>query len=893
MTDYYDELSQRRKKAQSEGLYPEWYTTAGYSLFEQKYRYQSSGFKEQAQRIAKTAAKHLGKYAEEYEQKFFDLIWKGWLSCSTPVLSNMGTTRGMPVSCEGGYVEDSIDGFYSALHEQAVLSKHGFGTSVYLGDVRGRGEPIAVGGKASGVIPVLKNFVQMSRDVSQGCYDKETELLTEKGWKTFPQLLEDKSKGNVYRVAQVSSEGVVSFVEPLDYMEYEYSGNMISFKDSKNIDLLVTPNHNMTSIPRRRVSNKRGVNGKHLSNVKTIAKRSVHCRADETNCHRDNYMLHSGFAAGNNGLSFWERFLIASQADGHIVERCRTALTFRFKKDRKKERLVQILEALKLKYTYSFYENEKVHAFYVNVGKEVSKDFSWVDISSVSDQWAEDFIQECFLWDGSVISQTGGQYFSSIEENADSVMSVASLAGYKVKKSVDNRVGDTTRNPLYILTLSKGNKFGTESVVKTEIPFNGKVFCVEVPEHNLIVRRNGHNVVCGNSNRRGAIASYLPIDHKDFWEVVEYLEHEPDDLNIGWNISDAFIARLNAGDEDAVKRFKRVMRVKMVTGRGYFFFVDKVNRKRPEAYVKNNLDVKASNLCNEITLHSSKDYSFTCVLSSLNLAKYNEWKDTDAIFTATVFLDCVASEFIERSEGIRGLEKARAFTIKGRALGLGVCGFATYLQQNMMPYESFEAHLFNSLVFAQINEQSRKASEWLAREFGEPDWCSGLGIRNTHRIAIAPTKPPAFLMGGFSGGITPAPAMTYTQAGAGGEMQRINPILLSLMKKKGVDGKKYVQEVIDARGSVQGVSWLTDEEKLVFRTAFEIDQHTVIRLASGRAKHLDQWQSLNLFFSAEDDPAYIAAVHRQAFEDEAILGLYYCYSMAGVVASRGECIACQ
>lgn len=563
MTDYYDELSQRRKKAQSEGLYPEWYTTAGYSLFEQKYRYQSSGFKEQAQRIAKTAAKHLGKYAEEYEQKFFDLIWNGWLSCSTPVLSNMGTTRGMPVSCEGGYVEDSIDGFYSALHEQAVLSKHGFGTSVYLGDIRGRGEPIAVGGKASGVIPVLKNFVQMSRDVSQG------------------------------------------------------------------------------------------------------------------------------------------------------------------------------------------------------------------------------------------------------------------------------------------------------------------------------------------SNRRGAIASYLPIDHKDFWEVVEYLEHEPDDLNIGWNISDTFIARLNAGDEDAVKRFKRAMRVKMVTGRGYFFFVDKVNRKRPEAYVKNNLDVKASNLCNEITLHSSKDYSFTCVLSSLNLAKYDEWKDTDAIFTATVFLDCVASEFIERSEGIRGLEKARAFTIKGRALGLGVCGFATYLQQNMMPYESFEAHLFNSLVFAQINEQSRKASEWLAREFGEPDWCSGLGVRNTHRIAIAPTKSTALLMGGVSEGINPDPAMTYTQAGAGGEMQRINPTLLSLMKKKGVDGKKYVQEVIDARGSVQGVSWLTDEEKLVFRTAFEIDQHTVIRLASGRAKHLDQWQSLNLFFSAEDDPAYIAAVHRQAFEDEAILGLYYCYSMAGVVASRGECIACQ
>lgn len=563
MSDYLEELSEKRKKAQDDGLYPEWYITAGYSLFEQKYRYEASGFKEQAQRIAATAAKHLGKYAEEYEKKFFDLIWKGWLSCSTPVLSNTGTTRGMPVSCEGGYVEDSVDGFYTALHEQAVLSKHGFGTSVYLGDIRPRGAKIRGGGKTSGVMPVLKNFVQMSRDVSQG------------------------------------------------------------------------------------------------------------------------------------------------------------------------------------------------------------------------------------------------------------------------------------------------------------------------------------------SSRRGAIASYLPIEHGDFWEVVEYLEHEPDDLNIGWNISDEFVKRLEAKDEDATKRFKRVMRVKMVTGRGYFFFPDKVNRKRPESYVKNNLNVLASNLCSEITLHSSKEYSFTCVLSSMNLAKWDEWKDTDAVFTATVFLDCIAAEFIERSEGINGLQKARNFTIKGRALGLGACGFHTYLQEHMMPFEGFEAHNWNSLVFKHLHEESLKASQWLAKEFGEPDWCKGLCVRNTHRLAVAPTKSSALLMGGVSEGINPDPAMTFTQAGAGGEVQRINPPLLTLMKKKGVATKKHIQEVIDARGSVQGVSWLTDEEKLVFKNAFEIDMSAVLRLASARAKWLDQWQSLNLFFSAEEDPAFIAKVHREAFLDENILALYYAYSRAGVTAAKGECIACS
>jgi ribonucleoside-diphosphate reductase alpha chain len=276
----------------------------------------------------------------------------------------------------------------------------------------------------------------------------------------------------------------------------------------------------------------------------------------------------------------------------------------------------------------------------------------------------------------------------------------------------------------------------------------------------------------------------------------------------------------------------------------------------------------------------------------MNLARWEEWKDTDAVFTATIFLDCVAAEFIKKSKGIVGLEKAREFTIKGRALGLGVCGFHTYLQQKMIPFESLEAHYWNSTVFKHINEESKRATEWLANELGEPEWCKGLGIRNTHRLAIAPTKSTALLMGGVSEGINPDPAMTYTQASAGGEIQRINPILLGLMKKKGVNNRANVQEVIEARGSVQGVSWLEDEEKEVFKTAFEINQEVIIRLASNRQRFLDQGQSLNLFFAAEEDEAWIAKVHKMAFADPMIMALYYCYSKACVVASK-ECAACS
>lgn len=173
MTDnIYTQISNRRKQEQLDGLMPMWYSTAGAQMFYDKYEYETNGrsVRGQFERIAKTAAKHLkGTTLEkDAETAFFDLLWKGWLSPSTPVLANMGTNRGMPVSCSGSVVGDSIDGFYTAYRETALLTKYGFGTSGYLGDIRPRGSAISVGGKASGVVPVFKRFVQDMRDVAQG-----------------------------------------------------------------------------------------------------------------------------------------------------------------------------------------------------------------------------------------------------------------------------------------------------------------------------------------------------------------------------------------------------------------------------------------------------------------------------------------------------------------------------------------------------------------------------------------------------------------------------------------------------------------------------------------------------------------------------------------------------
>lgn len=566
----YDKLSKERKRLQKEGLVPEWFTTGGYSMFTQKYEYDTNGrsVRGQFERIARAAAAHLKgtKFEAEAEGKFFDLMWNNWLSLSTPVMSNMGTDRALPVSCSGGVVDDSINGFYKNRYETAILTKHGFGTSAYLGGIRPRGTPYGKDkkGTASGIWPVFRGHAQDMIDVSQG------------------------------------------------------------------------------------------------------------------------------------------------------------------------------------------------------------------------------------------------------------------------------------------------------------------------------------------SQRRGAWAGYIEIDHKDFDEVYDHIYNDPDGMNVGWIITDAFMQRLQSGDSDAIRRYQRCLKMKMVVGRGYFWLVDKVNRKLPEPYKRAGMKNYASNLCVEVLLPADNEHQFTCVLSSMLVHRFDEWKDTDAVYWATIFLDCVAEEFIQRAKDIDGLEKTVRFTQKARALGLGQAGLHTYLQDHMVPFESLEARMVSQQIAKHIWEESLRASQDMAKELGEPEWCRGFGVRNASRIAIAPTKSSAIMFGGVSEGINPDPAMVFTQKSAGGSIDRIVPSLLKIMKERGVYNKKTIKSITERFGSVQHVDWLSDDEKAVFKTAFEINQKTVVALASARGRYIDQWQSLNLFFAAEERPEWISEVHQQAFEDPNILGLYYIYTQAGIGAAKEtECVACQ
>lgn len=413
--------------------------------------------------------------------------------------------------------------------------------------------------------------------------------------------------------------------------------------------------------------------------------------------------------------------------------------------------------------------------------------------------------------------------------------------------------------------------------------------------------------VTQGTNRRGSWAGYIPLMHGDFDEIVDHIFADPDDANIGFNYYDEDLKNIIDGDKETIRRFQKHMKLRAVLGKGYFFFPDRVNRLNPIMYKDHDLTVLASNLCAEICLFSDGDHTFSCVLSSMNLSKYDEWKETDAAYCATVFLDCNVSEFLSLVEKLSDkerytFEKIYRHTNKGRALGLGVMGLHTLMQEKMIPFESMEAVMLNDEIFKFIQSESQRASRDMAVELGEPEWCEGYGVRNTHTNSVAPTMSNSQLSGGVSQGIEPIIANVYQQKTAAGTVYRISPKLLEIMKAKGI----YTQELVDDigmnwDGSVQHVDWLTAHEKMVFKTAYEINQETIIDLAADRQKYIDQAQSINLFFKADADEAEIARVHMNAMFNPWIKSLYYMRSQptskgsTGVSEKKEEvgCVSCE
>ena len=571
----YEQLSYERKRLQQIGEAPEWYTTHSYQLLTEKnYLQPGETPKDMYERIANRTAELTKKkripvkdfgYRTWFEA-FFDIMWKGWLSPSTPVLSNMGTSKNHPVSCSGSFIPDSIRGFYETRMELAQLTQRGYGTSVTLDAIRPRGSKYGVNGIASGIMPVAKGIVQDMIDISQG------------------------------------------------------------------------------------------------------------------------------------------------------------------------------------------------------------------------------------------------------------------------------------------------------------------------------------------ATRRGSCGMYLNIMHPDYDELIDQILADDEGWNIGINFDESFEELIKKDPIEADRRWKKLLKARLTKGKGYMLFLDKVNKANPKMYKERNLSVKHSNLCSEIMLFDDEEHSFTCVLSSLNIAKYDEWKDTDLIKIAMVFLDAVIDDMLEKAKKEKGFEKVVRFTERTRAVGLGVLGLSTYYQQKGWVFGDVLSSGFNHKLFKELDEKTLKVSKYLAEKAGEPEYMKGYGERFSHRLSMPPTMSTSIIMGGVSQGIEPVFANVYEHDTAGGTIYRINPTLIPIMKERGVYTKEAMKDISEHGGSVQHVDWLNEDEKKVFRTAFEIDQNVILRMASERQKFIDQGQSLNLYFPHDTPEEYIAEVHWKAYKDPYIKALYYVRTTNGkykVTQPKSVCESCE
>ena len=435
----------------------------------------------------------------------------------------------------------------------------------------------------------------------------------------------------------------------------------------------------------------------------------------------------------------------------------------------------------------------------------------------------------------------------------------------------------------------------------TEIAGNGKsegvVPWCKIYDSSIIATNQG-NV------RRGAASVNLDIEHPDVDEFLEIRRPKGDvnrqclNLHQCVVVGDSFMRKLEARDSESMQRWAKVLKSRMETGEPYIMYKDNVNKNNPIAYRMNNLEVTMTNICSEITLFTDEEHSFICCLSSLNLAKWEEFKDTDCIQTAIWFLDGVMEEFIDKSNGKESLKRTHKHAKKGRALGLGVMGWHTFLQQKGLPFASIASTVHTRNIFNKIRMEAETASMNLAAEYGEPLWCKGTGMRNTHLLAVAPTVSNSVICGGISAGIEPLPANVYTFNGAKGTFIRKNKSLEELLESKGENKEKWWKQMLQEGGSVMGLpdTVLSSDEKEVFLTFPEINQLELVKQAAERQKYIDQTQSLNVSFDPNDSPKWINQVHMEGWK-LGIKTFYYLRTdsvIKGDLGSRmADCVACD
>lgn len=426
--------------------------------------------------------------------------------------------------------------------------------------------------------------------------------------------------------------------------------------------------------------------------------------------------------------------------------------------------------------------------------------------------------------------------------------------------------------------------------------------------HFMQLFDKGIDIVSQGAVRRGSFAAYYPVEGEDINEFLEIgKEGNPiQRITTGVTVTDKWLEEMKAGDADKRSIWAKVIQARGEMGYPYILFSDNCNNNTVDVYKDKKMKIHSSNLCTEIMLPTSREESFVCCLNSMNIMKFDEWKDNDAVECMVYFLDAVMQEFIDKLEVLRDsddsddrlaftfMERAYNFAINHRALGLGALGYHSFLQSKMIAFESPEAQTLNKEIFETLQKKSYAASEELAKELGEPALLKGYGRRNTTLNSVAPNTSSAFILGQVSQSIEPWWSNCYVKDLAKMKVTIKNKELEKLLESHGKNDRETWNSIRDRDGSVQHLDFLSAQEKAVFKTFVEINQYAIIDQAADRQKFLDQAQSLNLMIHPDTPAKDINALYMDAWQ-QGIKTLYYQHSKSAAqeLSRKISCVGCE
>lgn len=849
-----------------------------------------------------------------FAKKFYGYLSKGYYSLSSPVWSNFGTNKGLPISCFGSHIPDNMGGILNAAGEVGMMSKYGGGTSGYFGDLRERGASIGENGASSGAVHFVKLFEQVTDTISQGgvrrgrfapylpidhpdieefleigvegndVQDVNHAVTITDSW-MIQMIGGDKDKRKIWaKVIQRRVEMGYPYIfftdtvnnnKPEWYKDYPITHSNLCVHGDTQI-LTKDGYKNIKSLAGQKSEVWNGEEWSEVDVVQTNTDQELlHIKTDsgydiKTTPYHKFYVLEWTEAGKRTKPPRYKEVRAGELKPGDALIKFELPVI-----DGDKE--------LELAYDNGFYSgdgatyaNGKVRLDLYGDKKELLKHLTAVE------KWSEIKISDTETRLSGTASGLNEKFF--VPSDGYSVKSKLSwLAGYlDADGTVTNNNGSQS---LQIASINKEFLQRVQLMLQT-LGMDSKVTIHKEAGTTMLPKNDG-------------TGEYAEYETKEIYRILINGNslYSLDQLGLRCNR----LVWTSKKPNRKASHFIRIESVEKVDGlHDTFCFTE------PKRHMGMFNGLLTGN-CSEIALPNNDDWSFVCNLSSMNALHYDEWKDTDAVETMIYFLDAVMTEFINKLEALRDadkkedlhafkfMERAYNFAVENRALGLGILGWSSLLQSKMIPFESVEASLLNEELFKTLKEKSEKASEQLAVEYGEPKVLEGYGRRNSTLVAVAPTTSSAFILGQVSQSIEPIWSNQYVKDVAKIKVTIRNPYLEKLLEEKGKNTREVWNDINNYDGSVQHLDFLTDLEKEVFKTFAELNQYEIINQASVRQKYIDQSQSLNVMINPlvttgkEMNELYLYAW------EQGIKTLYYQHSTNAAQSfyRSSVCLACE